>query len=541
MSRRHGYLCLLLHAHLPFVRHPEYEHFLEENWYFEAISDTYLPVLDALERLATDGVRARLTMTLSPSLTAMFDDAVLRGRVVRYFDQRISLARAEEGRLAGDAAFGPLAAYYRDRFERARDAFVNRYRQDLTAAFRGFQDRGSLEIITCGATHGFLPLLGAVPSAARAQVRVAADSYRRAFGRDPRGIWLPECAYAPGFDEVLRDEGIRFFMMESIGLTQAKPRPRFGLHAPVYCPSGVAAFARDVESSKQVWSADEGYPGDFAYREYYRDVGFDLPIERLREHLPHLGPRYNTGIKYYRITGRTDHKEPYVPATARERAADHAGNFLFNRGQQIDYLAGGMDRPPLVVAPYDAELFGHWWFEGPIWIEMLCRKLHFDQDQIEAITPSEYLERHPTNQVVEPCASSWGHNGYYEVWLNGTNDWIYRHLHQASKRMEALAARKSAPGTLEHRAVTQALRELLLAQASDWAFIMKTGTMVPYAIKRTTDHLLRFFRLADQLDARTIDPSWLADIEARDTCFPHLDVAAAYRDAREPAGQAAGR
>jgi 1,4-alpha-glucan branching enzyme len=534
-------LCLLLHAHLPFVRHPEYEHFLEENWYFEAISDTYLPVLDALDRLVGDGVRARLTMTLSPSLTAMFDDTLLRGRVVRYFDQRISLACAEERRLAGDAAFGPLAAFYRDRFERARDAFVNRYHQDLTGAFRGFQDQGSLEIITCGATHGFLPLLGVVPSAARAQVRVAVDSYRQAFGRDPRGIWLPECAYAPGLDEVLRDEGIRFFMMESIGLAHARPRPRFGLHAPVYCPSGVAAFARDVESSKQVWSANEGYPGDYAYREYYRDIGFDLPVERLREHLPHLGPRYNTGSKYYRITGPTDHKEPYVPSTARERAADHAGNFLFNRGQQIDYLAGGMDRPPLVVSPYDAELFGHWWFEGPIWIEMLCRKLHFDQDRIEPITPSEYLERHPTNQVVEPCASSWGHNGHYEVWLNGTNDWIYRHLHHASTRMEALAARTPAPGTLEHRATTQALRELLLAQASDWAFIMKTGTMVPYAIKRTTDHLQRFFRLADQLDAGTVDPGWLAEIEERDTCFPRLDVAAAYRDAREPAGQAAGR
>ncbi|MFZ5861556.1 MAG: glycoside hydrolase family 57 protein [Nitrospirota bacterium] len=541
MSLRRGYLCLLLHAHLPFVRHPEHEHFLEENWYYEAVSDTYLPVLDALERLTDDGVRVRLTMTLSPSLTAMFDDGLLRERMVRYFDQRISLARAEGHRLADDAAFGPLAAYYRDRFERSRDAFVNRYHRDLTAAFRGFQDQGSLEIITCGATHGFLPLLNAVPSAARAQVRVAADSYRRAFGRDPRGIWLPECAYTPGFDEVLRDEGIRFFMMESHGLAHAKPRPRFGLHAPVYCASGVAAFARDVESSKQVWSANEGYPGDFAYREYYRDVGFDLPVERLREHLPHLGPRYNTGIKYYRITGRTDHKEPYVPAQARERAAEHAGNFLFNRGQQIDYLSGGMDRPPLVVAPYDAELFGHWWFEGPIWIELLARKLHFDQDQIEPITPSEYLDRHPTNQVVEPCASSWGHNGYYEVWLNGANDWIYRYLHHAATRMETLAARRPTPGSMEHRAVTQALRELLLAQASDWAFIMKTGTMVPYANKRTTDHLLRFFRLADQLDAGAVDAAWLAEIEARDTCFPHLDVAAAYRDAHEPAAQAVGR
>jgi 1,4-alpha-glucan branching enzyme len=540
MSAR-GYLCLLLHAHLPFVRHPEYEHFLEENWYYEGVSDTYLPILEMLEGLDADRVDYRLTMTLTPSLVAMFDDPLLRDRLVRYFDQRIALARSEEQRLAGDPAFGPLAVFYRERFERARERFVSQYRQDLTAAFRELQDRGQVEIITCAATHGFLPLLGIVPSAVRAQVRVAVESYRRAFGRDPRGMWLPECAYAPGLDEMLADEGLRFFIIESNGLLHAKPRPRFGLHAPVYCPSGVAAFGRDVESSKQVWSAIEGYPGDFNYREYYRDVGFDLPVQYIRSHLPHLGPQYNTGIKYFRITGPTDHKEPYVPAWARERAADHAGNFLFNRQHQIDYLAGAMDRPPIVVAPYDAELFGHWWFEGPMWMDLLFRKLHFDQAQIEPITPSEYLDRHPTNQVVEPSASSWGHNGYFEVWLNGTNDWIYRHLHHASRRMEALAGRDSAPGTLQHRATTQALRELLLAQASDWAFIMKTGTMVPYALKRTTDHLLRFLRLADQLEAGTIDDSWLRDIEARDTCFPHLDFSDAYRESIQPIGQTVAR
>jgi 1,4-alpha-glucan branching enzyme len=188
-----------------------------------------------------------------------------------------------------------------------------------------------------------------------------------------------------------------------------------------------------------------------------------------------------------------------------------------------------------VVAPYDAELFGHWWFEGPMWMDLLFRKLHFDQDRIAPITPSEYLDRHPTNQLVEPCASSWGHNGYYEVWLNGTNDWIYRHLHHASRRMEALASRDPGPGTLQHRATTQALRELLLAQASDWAFILKTGTMVPYAVKRTTDHLLRFLRLADQIEAGVIDDAWLRDIEAQDNCFPDLDVATAYRAADEAA------
>ncbi|MBI3608137.1 MAG: DUF1957 domain-containing protein [Nitrospirae bacterium] len=529
MTPRPGYLCLILHAHLPFVRHPEYPNFLEENWLYEAITDTYLPLLDVLSGLETDGVRFRLTMTLTPSLLAMFDDHLLRSRYVRYVTQRIALAQAEEHRLRDDPTFGPLASFYRERFERARDAFVHRHRQDLTAAFAGFQERGGLEIITCGVTHGFLPLLSLVPSAVRTQLRVAVDSYVRAFGRRPRGIWLPECGYAPGLDRYLRDEDIRFFIMEHHGLLYARPRPRFGIHAPGYCPSGVAAFGRDLESSKQVWSAKEGYPGNPDYREYYRDVGFDLDLDALRPFLLGDGTRVNTGLKYYRITGSTDHKEAYHPARARERAAEHAGNFLFNRGLQIDHLAGGMDRPPLIVAPYDAELFGHWWFEGPQWIDFLLRKLHFDQSQIEPITPSGYLERYPTNQVVEPSASSWGHNGFYEVWLNGANDWIYRHLHHASRRMETLAARVPSRSGLERRAATQAVRELVLAQASDWAFIMKTGTMVPYAIKRTTDHLLRFQRLYEQIMARRVDEGGLKDIEERDTCFPELDLQRTFR------------
>ncbi|MEO5657857.1 MAG: 1,4-alpha-glucan branching protein domain-containing protein [Nitrospiria bacterium] len=533
-----GYLCLILHAHLPFVRHPEYDDFLEENWLYEAITDTYLPLLEVCHRLDADGVRGRFTMTLTPSLLAMFADPLLRTRYVRYLTRRIALATAEERRLRHDPQFGPLAAYYRDRFTRIHEAFVHRYRQDLTAAFAGLQERGRIEIITCGATHGFLPLLAPVPSAVRAQLRVAVDHYRRTFGRSPRGIWLPECAYTPGLDAMLRDEDLRFFILESPGLLYGRPSPRFGVHAPVYCPSGVAAFGRDAESSKQVWSAEEGYPGDPAYREYYRDAGFDLDADMLRGHLAGDGTRVNTGLKYYRITGPTDQKAPYDPARASAKAAEHAAHFAEQRRRQVARLAGEMDRPPLIVAPYDAELFGHWWFEGPQWVENLLRRLHQDGD-LHAITPDDYLARHPTNQVVEPAASSWGQNGSYEVWLNGANDWIYRHLHHASRRMDALRARETAG--IERRAVAQALRELLLAQASDWAFIMKTGTMVPYAVKRTTDHLTRFTTLYHQVTEQRLDARGLAEIEDRDTCFTAADLDRSLRPAtaashQEPAG-----
>src|SRR5207244_3138877 len=241
----------------------------------------------------------------------------------------------------------------------------------------------------------------------------------------------------------------------------ADPRPRYGVHAPVFCPTGVAAFARDLDSSKQVWSADEGYPGHPAYRDYYRDIGWSSDVCSSDLYIHVDGKRISTGIKYFRITGKTDQKQVYDRAWALERAADHAGNFMFNRERQVEWLAPVMDRPPIVVAPYDAELFGHWWFEGPEWLDFLYRKLHYDQQIVKPITPAEYLERHDINQVCTPCGSSWGYKGYHEVWLNGGNDWIYRHLHTAARRMEELTRAFPQAEGLTRRALTQAGRELL--------------------------------------------------------------------------------
>jgi 1,4-alpha-glucan branching enzyme len=286
----------------------------------------------------------------------------------------------------------------------------------------------------------------------------------------------------------------------------------------------VAALARDTESSKQVWSAVEGYPGDYQYREFYRDVGFDLDYDYLKPHLHQSGIRSNLGIKYFKITGRTDNKEYYNVKAAQDKAAEHAGNFLFNREKQVEWLAGSMDRPPLIVAPYDAELFGHWWFEGPDWINYLLRKMHWDQQTVKTITVPEYLDRFPKLQVAKPSMSSWGYKGYAEVWLEGSNDWIYRHLHEDADRMVELAHNFPEPHFyLQRRALNQAARELLLAQSSDWAFIMKTGTMVEYANERTRTHVLNFNHLYEQIRKNEIDENWLNEIERRHNIFPDID------------------
>jgi 1,4-alpha-glucan branching enzyme len=521
-SEEQGYLSLVLHAHLPYVRHPEYDEFLEEDWFFEALTETYIPLVEIFDRLLEEGVDFRLTMSLTPTLVSMMADPLLQYRYLRHLNKLIDLAGREIERTRWMPELHELALMYHWRFTRARQIFLERYNSRLIPAFRRYQDMGKMEIITCGATHGFLPLT-LNRKAAGAQVEIAARHYEKHFGRRPRGIWLPECGYAPGIDEILKSSGIRYFFTDTHGILFGSPRPRYGVFAPVYCPTAVAAFGRDMESSKQVWSAREGYPGDYYYRDFYRDVGFDLDYDYIKPYLHGDGMRINLGIKYYRITGPTDRKETYRPAIAREKAAAHAGNFLFNREKQIEHLSGMLGIKPVIVSPYDAELFGHWWYEGPEWIEFLLRKVHFDQHTIRLITPSEYLETHPKLQVLTPTMSSWGYKGYNEVWLEGSNDWVYPHLHMIADRMVELSERfPEADGVLRH-ALNQAAREVLLAQSSDWAFIMKTGTMVEYARKRTKDHIARFNRLYDDITSARINEQWLSEIESRDNIFPDMD------------------
>ncbi|WP_426751344.1 glycoside hydrolase family 57 protein [Myxococcus sp. Y35] len=519
-----GSLALVLHAHLPFVRHPEHEDFLEEDWLYEAISETYLPLLQVFDGLAEDGVPFRLSMTLSPTLVSMLRDELLMSRYARRLDLLCELGAREVHRTRHDATFGPIAHFYRDHFESLRHVFHERYRRDLVSAFRRLQDAGYLDILTCNATHGFLPLMQPVPEAVRAQVTVAANHYRQHFGRDPAGIWLAECGYYPGLERLLANERIRYFFVDTHGLTDAVPRPLHGPYAPVFTEKGVAAYARDPESSQQVWSTEYGYPGDPDYREFYRDIGWDLDLDYIRPFIQPTGERKNTGFKYYRITGKTNEKRPYDPRAARERAAVHAGNFMFNRERQIEDLAARLGgRSPVVVAPYDAELFGHWWFEGPQFLDFFIRKAAYDQKTFRLVTPSDDLRENPENQVATPPLSSWGAGGYAGMWLDGSNDWIYRHLNHCAKQMVALARDFPDAGVLQRRALNQAARELMLAQSSDWAFIMKTGTMVEYAQRRTREHILRFQRLHEQLRGGGVDEEWLSHVEARDNIYPELD------------------
>jgi 1,4-alpha-glucan branching enzyme len=522
----HGFLALILHAHLPYVRHPEWEHFLEEDWLNEAITETYLPLLAMLHRLADDVVPFALTLSLTPPLCHMLRDPLLQERYTQHLARLVELAHREEERTRDDAAMHDVVRLYAHRLGNAQRDWEDRWQRDLVGAFAALQERGVIEIITSAATHGFLPLMDAQHEAVRAQILLARDHYQEMFGRAPRGIWLPECAYTAQLDSVLQEAELRWFVLDSHGLMFAAPRPRYAIYAPCFTPAGPAAFARDRESSRQVWSAEAGYPGDSAYRDFYRDIGFDLAQDYLRPFLGPEGQRKFTGLKYWRITGRATAKEVYRREWALAAVEAHASHFMAQRAQQFATLRETMNVDPIIVSPFDAELFGHWWFEGVEWLELFIRKAVYDQQEFTFSTPTRYLEVHETAQLVAPSSSSWGSKGYWEVWLDQSNAWIYPHLHAAARRMTELARRFSARKKVApqvDRALRQMARELLLAQSSDWAFLMKTGTARDYATKRTKDHILRFTRLYEQVSADQVDEAFLANCEWRDNLFPNLE------------------
>jgi 1,4-alpha-glucan branching enzyme len=522
-------VCLVLHGHLPYVHHPGYADFLEEDWFFEACVETYLPLLFILEDLAADRVPVRLAIGLTPPLLEMFRAPALLSKLERHLERRVLLAEAEAKRLKHDATLLPVARHYLGRFRQMHGFFV-RERGDLAGAFRRHQAAGRLEILASTATHAVLPLV-ATPEARRLQVRLGTALYREVFGRAPRGFWLPECAYEPGVDRTLVEAGIQYVVLETHGVLAAGPATPFGVHRPLTLPAGLKAFGRDRPSGRQVWSSAVGYPGDPAYRELYRDLGFDGDYEYVKPWLHDDGIRRNIGFKYHRVTGKVElhEKAPYDPAAAKARAQEHARHFLESRRDDVARLRakfGGV--APVVTAPYDLELFGHWWHEGPWFLEALFREAARRRDLgFRFGTPAEVLADEGPAPHGYAHLSTWGKNGFLEMWCAPENAWILRHQHELERRLLARVRAARVPTPRAARVLDQMTRELLLAQSSDWAFIISMGTSTHYAEKRAKDHVDRFLRLERMLDGSADDPpAFLDEIEAEDALFPGLSYRA---------------
>jgi 1,4-alpha-glucan branching enzyme len=520
-----GYVSFVLHAHLPFVHHPESEDYLEEQWLFEAISETYIPLLLNFGKLENEHVDFRITMSMTPPLLNMLDNTLLQERYIKYLLSHIELAKKEVIRNQDNESLKNLAQYYVDRYSNDLHVFKDVYKCNIISGFKHFQDIGVLEIITCGATHGYFPILYVNEKTVRAQIAVGVKCYEKYFGRKPRGIWLPECGYVPEADKYLREFGIQYVITETHGILYANPTPIYGTLAPIVSPDGIVAFGRDLESSRQVWSSINGYPGDFNYREWYRDIGYDAPYDYIKPYIACNGARVPTGIKYYRITGKNCEKDYYNLQWAQDSINKQAGHFFDSREKQITEAANFTQNPPIVLCPYDAELYGHWWYEGPDWLYTLFKKIYYDKCDFDLITPSEYIDKYPQMQLCTPCRSSWGANGYSEVWLNQSNDYVHRHLHVAGDKMVELANLfpDEPKDSLKRKALNQCARELLLAQSSDWLFIITNGTMVDYAKKRIKDHIGRFSKLYQQIKDDKIDKKFLDSISKIDCIFPEID------------------
>jgi len=520
-------IILTLHAHLPFVRHPEWDNFLEEQWLFEGVTETYAPMVLMLNELRAGRVPAKLTVTLSPTLLAMLDDQLLHDRTMRYVDSRLTLLKDEEQRHAAPSdSFRPLVRMYQERYSAIRDLLDGR--GGLTTAFRSLQDEGLLEIIACAATHSFLPHMTMSPGAVKRQVGVGCRIYERLLGRRPRGIWLPECGYIPGIESALAEEGIKYFFVESHAIELATPGqiiPPGGPLSPMRTQSGPVAFGRDRETSKAVWSAKEGYPGDFYYRDFYRDVGFDLPAKIVEPFLPPAVDHTFTGIKYFRITGATEHKEPYDRPAALEKARVHAEDFVNRAIGRLWWIGECGMKTPLIVCPYDAELFGHWWFEGIEWLgEVFKRIVQVDQD-IKAVSAMDYLDAGGETRRGTPAHSSWGDGGYGEVWGSDQAEWIYPHIYGLNHHLRRMQQRfRGVNDPRVTRALAQFERELLLLESSDWPFILHTGTQTGYAKIRLAEHIKACLDLKSMLERNAISEDRLYELEFRHPCFTESDL-----------------
>jgi 1,4-alpha-glucan branching enzyme len=540
----------MLHSHLPFYRKAGMWPFGEENLY-DCMAETYLPLLNALNELREEGIQAKITVGITPILAEQLADEHLQNGFIKFIEGRLEAVRQDVGRYprpdvphSGHLAY--LSEYYENYYSGILRDFTEKYRKNLVAAFRELQDAGCVEVTTSGATHGFLPLLGTDESI-QAQIRVGVESYKRHFGRAPRGIWLPECAYRPAQEQedpengrrVLRpaieaflyEHGIQYFFTEYHaieGSSAADVRRDFGLYRDIqYIPlparadTGlttheaywlkdypVAVIGRNNRASFQVWSAAHGYPGDGLYREFHRKDA-------------------NSGMKYWRLTSKDcdlGHKMLYDPALAFRQTQMHADHFV---SLVYDLLKAQHDRTQdpdnLVMVSFDTELYGHWWFEGVAWLKNIIRLLH-QCEGVSVETAGEYIAQHPPKQAIELPESTWGQGGHYWVWHNQHTAWMWPVIHKAEARMRRLAVQfQNETESLKVRILNQALRELLLLQSSDWPFLVTTFQAKDYAVERFNNHVDRFNALCDMLVNNQPNPEWLGTLEELDNPFPHLD------------------
>lgn len=513
----------IFNTHLPFVRHPEYPKFLEEDWLFEAVNESYIPLLRMMYRLKDQGIKFKLTFSISPTICEMLSDPVLKEKLEVYLQSRLELGKKEVERLKNDNEFLNLAQMYVQNIAENINFYTDKCQTDLLSAFNELANLGYVELITTCATHAYLPLFRNYPVAVNAQIETGLLEHEKKFDKVPEGFWLPECGYYPGLEDLLKRNGVSWISLASQALFLSEEKVNYGTYQPTKCPNGLWCFPRDLYLSQLIWSDSEGYPADTDYREFYRDIGYDLPLDYIQPYIHEPQVRVFTGFKYWSITGKTADKKVYNIEKANDKTYEHAKNFIYHVKRHSGSVENLLKDEPVFTLSFDTELFGHWWFEGVQWLENVI-KLSANDSDVFLTSPSDIILKNHEVQVITPAESSWGQNGSSQVWLDSTtNAWLAPHLLKSLERMSEIAGRFPNQKSLKQRFLTQAAREVLLMMASDWLFIMHNSQGDSYSEKRITNHIKNFNLVYDDMCKNAVNTEWLVKAEKRNNIFADLD------------------
>ena len=525
-----GSFALVLHSHIPYCRKSGVWPFGEE-WVFEAMAETYIPILDMLSAVIDSGLEPRVAVSLSPVLAEQLADCYMKSRFLEYVEMRKKAAvhDAERHEAEHDDRLALLATEYVEYYEYVADRFSNHYNSDLLGAVAGLASRGVIELLATAATHAYLPLLP--EERARVQMRLGCEACERHFGVKPRGAWLPECGYRPGvIERVLTECDIDYFIVDTHAIAGGTVREAYGAEAkcsgatPAGCGlspsmatlrpytlsgSAVSVFARDEVTAAQVWSRETGYPGDGNYREFHR-----------RDSI--------SGLQYWRVTSKLldlGQKQLYDPVAADETAREHARHFVELVAARLARYRDACGEQGLIVAPYDMELFGHWWHEGTVWLRHVLSLLTSDE-RVTLATPGAHLATHRPSAEVSIAECSWGHGGRHGTWANADTAWMWESLARAETLHRSLAAKRSTLRGTPLAMADQAGRELILLEASDWPFLVTTRQAKEYAEERFLRHLRDYEALAGAALAGASDDAAVAVLNSaamRDSLFAWVD------------------
>ncbi|MDR2537486.1 MAG: DUF1957 domain-containing protein, partial [Treponema sp.] len=520
-------ISIVLNAHAPFIRDPKVPDTAEERWFFESLSETYLPLLEMFDRLDADHVPFRMALSLSPILCHLCKDELILERYLDYIDRQIEFGAGEIERTKGNEVLQHLAKRFYDTALERRINFTERYEKNIIGVFDRYQRKGRLELLNTAATHAFLPFYTSWPEVIQAQFEVAVSSYRRCFGSreirrtDARsqGFWLPELGWTPELERFFRAYNFGYTIVETHAFALSKPPAPYGSFYPAQTPRGLLLLARDYYAHKDIVDSERGFFHDGAYRDNYEDVGYELPVDMIRPFTSAAQARSATGYKYRALgynTSRKGGKPLYDPEKAVQKAREQAITFLDQRVMQFNLAATFMDEAKISLCAYNADTFGRFWHEGTWFLEALFRE-GAKRETIQFMTPSEYLFKQNLMdfEVIMPGFSSGGVNGYAETWLDASNDWMYRHVTRSLERMIELADRFPNESGIKERLLNQAAREILLAQTSDWAKMLYKKEAAGYARTELETSLRNFTTIYEALASSYISTEWFTTLERR--------------------------